>query len=78
MVKTQSVFPNQEYKLRVEFDKNSYFFESKNLVDDNCKIENYFSKNLKIKPKTNVVKKNLIEEKEAEKQYNLSCERLFL
>ena len=37
-------FPNQEYKLRVEFDKNSYFFESKNLVDDNCKIENYFFK----------------------------------
>ena len=78
LAKIQSVFPNQEYKLRVEFDNNSYFFESKNLVDDNCKIENYFSKNLEIKPKINEVKKNLFEEKEAEKQYNLSCERLFL
>ena len=79
-IKSQSIFPNCAYKLRVDFKENKYFVESKNKMSEKCDLKNFEEKiqifnldNKEIDHK-DVDQNELLKVKNI---YNDSCAKLF-
>ena len=43
-IKSQSIFPNCAYKLRIDFKENKYFVESINKMSEKCELKNFEEK----------------------------------
>ena len=79
-IKSQSIYPNSAYKLRVDFKDNQYFVESINKMSEKCDLKNFKEKiqifNLENKEidHKDVDQKELLKVKNI---YNDSCIKLF-
>ena len=70
---SQSLFPNQSYKCRIDFQKITIFYETKSKVDDNGKL-NIFDKNIDYKVKSELTNQEINEHK---KKSEIIVQKLF-
>ncbi len=71
----QSLYPNQTYKMRIDFKNTVYFFETKNKVNHKCELKNFDIKKTKIL--NNDKNQNLDQNSKAENIFKNSCKNIF-
>ena len=79
-VKSQSIFPNNTYKMRIDFKENEYFIESEDKVNDQCELKNTNQKikifNSTTNKEISISDANSLELKKVKDLYLNSCKNL--